>query len=89
MCMMGYYLANGIYPDWKIMVKTISDPEGCKKQHFVTKQEVQRKDIEQAFGVLQVSHIHCFTTCLLNFSISHLLCLLISFILYHFQMAQW
>ena len=56
MYMMGYYLANGIYPDWKIIVKTISDPEGCKKQYFATKQEAQRKDIKGAFSVLQVSH---------------------------------
>ncbi|EMS54662.1 BEL1-like homeodomain protein 9 [Triticum urartu] len=50
----GYYLADGIYPRWSTFVKTISnDVPGGKKSHFDKVQEACRKDVEQAFGVLQ------------------------------------
>jgi hypothetical protein len=38
---MGYYLADGIYPDWPAFVKTIRHPYDV------------RKDIKRTFGVLQ------------------------------------
>ncbi|TVU33332.1 hypothetical protein EJB05_25142, partial [Eragrostis curvula] len=50
---MGYYLADGIYPDWAAFVKTIRHPIEEKAQYFAGKQESARKDIERAFGVLQ------------------------------------
>ncbi|XP_028081711.1 uncharacterized protein LOC114283080 [Camellia sinensis] len=50
---MGYYLANGIYPRWATIVKTISQPQGAKRQLFTRMQEPCRKDVEMAFGVLQ------------------------------------
>jgi hypothetical protein len=50
---MGYYLADGIYPKWAAFVKTISHPMDQKTQHFASRQESERKDIERAFGVLQ------------------------------------
>ncbi|XP_062164963.1 uncharacterized protein LOC133871550 [Alnus glutinosa] len=50
---MGYYLADGIYPQWSTFVKTISAPLGAKKKHFAAAQESARKDVEHAFGVLQ------------------------------------
>jgi hypothetical protein len=50
---MGYYLADGIYPNWAAFVKTINHPMEQKSQHFKVVQESARKDIERAFGVLQ------------------------------------
>ncbi|XP_028066222.1 uncharacterized protein LOC114269164 [Camellia sinensis] len=50
---MGYYLADGIYPQWATLVQTISSPQGAKRQHFAMMQESARKDVERAFGVLQ------------------------------------
>ncbi|KAH9468260.1 hypothetical protein Pst134EA_033420 [Puccinia striiformis f. sp. tritici] len=48
-----YFLADGIYPDWSTLIKTISAPQGQDKKHFAKMQEACRKDVERAFGVLQ------------------------------------
>ena len=49
----GYWLADGIYPEWKCFVKTINKPEGEKYRHFARMQEAFRKDVERSFGMLQ------------------------------------
>jgi hypothetical protein len=49
----GYYLADGIYPEWPIFVKTRCNPTEEKYSRFAKKQEAYRKDVEGAFGVLQ------------------------------------
>ncbi|XP_047948856.1 uncharacterized protein LOC125194653 [Salvia hispanica] len=51
---MGYYLAEGIYPRWPVFLKTISCPIGERRVLFAAKQESTRKDVERAFGVLQL-----------------------------------
>ncbi|XP_035831908.1 uncharacterized protein LOC118480981 [Helianthus annuus] len=49
----GYYLADGIYPTYSTIVKTIPHPIDDKRKKFAKYQEGARKDIERAFGVLQ------------------------------------
>lgn len=49
----GYYLVDGIYPKWSVFVQSFSNPDTEKKAFFSKMQEVVRKDIERAFGVLQ------------------------------------
>ena len=50
---MGYYLADGIYPQWATLIQSISHPTGNKRQYFAKAQEAARKMVERAFGVLQ------------------------------------
>ena len=50
---MGYFLADGIYPHWATLVKTISNPMGNKAKYFARAQEAVRKDVERFFGVFQ------------------------------------
>lgn len=47
-----YYLADGIYPNWAIFAKTISEGSTKKERNYARAQEAFRKDIERAFGVL-------------------------------------
>ncbi|WVZ59019.1 hypothetical protein U9M48_009229 [Paspalum notatum var. saurae] len=49
----GYYLADGIYPEWAPFMKTIPLPQTEKHKLFAKFQEGARKDEERAFGVLQ------------------------------------
>lgn len=49
----GYYLADGIYPSYATLVKTISHPQNEMESYYAAMQEGQRKDVERAFGVLQ------------------------------------
>lgn len=48
-----YWLADGIYPNWRCFMKTISAPIGEQQAFYAASQEAVRKDIERAFGVLQ------------------------------------
>jgi hypothetical protein len=48
-----YYLADRIYPEWAVFVKTIHLPQLEKDKLFALRQESTRKDVECAFGVLQ------------------------------------
>lgn len=50
---MGYYLADGIYPEWATFAKSIIRPQSAKHKLYAQRQESARKDVERAFGVLQ------------------------------------
>ncbi|OWY95240.1 Nuclease HARBI1 [Phytophthora megakarya] len=50
---MAYCLADGIYPDWPVFMKSLLQPRGNKQKKFAEMQEKLRKDVERAFGVLQ------------------------------------
>jgi Plant transposon protein len=47
-----YYLADGIYPRWRIFVRSITDPRTVKEEAFSRQQEAVRKGVERVFGVL-------------------------------------
>ncbi|XP_071704185.1 uncharacterized protein [Rutidosis leptorrhynchoides] len=49
----GYYLADGIYPEWSTLVKSFKNSIDPKQSKFKRYQESARKDIERAFGILQ------------------------------------
>nr|GEW43684.1 hypothetical protein [Tanacetum cinerariifolium] len=49
----GYYLADGIYPEWVSFVKSFTIATDPKHTYFKQRQESTRKDVELAFGVLQ------------------------------------
>ena len=50
---LGYYLGDGIYLEWVIIVKSVSGPVSNKQIVFASQQEACRKDVERCFGVLQ------------------------------------
>ncbi|KAL9661223.1 hypothetical protein QQ045_026045 [Rhodiola kirilowii] len=50
---MAYYIVDGIYPSYPTFVKSIRLPRSEPDKLFAKYQEVCRKDIERAFGVLQ------------------------------------
>ncbi|XP_071727891.1 uncharacterized protein [Rutidosis leptorrhynchoides] len=49
----GYYLTDGIYPDWETLIKGYSCPTEEETIKFTRFQASARKDVEMAFGVLQ------------------------------------
>ncbi|GKB96586.1 ALP1-like protein [Tanacetum coccineum] len=48
----GYYLADGIYPQWSTFVKSFTVANDSKHAYFKKRQESARKDVKCAFGVL-------------------------------------
>nr|GEZ52158.1 hypothetical protein [Tanacetum cinerariifolium] len=51
----GYYLIDGIYPQWGVLIKSIKNPgtNDHKRILYKTKHEAARKEVERAFGVLK------------------------------------
>nr|GEY30612.1 protein ALP1-like isoform X1 [Tanacetum cinerariifolium] len=49
----GYYLVDGIYPEWASFVKSFTVATDPKHTYFKQRQESARKDVERAFSVLQ------------------------------------
>ncbi|XP_059654463.1 uncharacterized protein LOC132301205 [Cornus florida] len=54
---MGYYMSDGIYPKWIILMQTISHPSTGKEKLFAQQQEACMKDVERTFGVLQIKWV--------------------------------
>ncbi len=46
-------MVDGIYPELSRFLKTIQEPVGRKASRYVRWQELVKKEVEQAFGVLQ------------------------------------
>jgi hypothetical protein len=58
----AYWLGDGIYPPYACFVKTVQNPTTRMQKMFASAaQEAKRKDIEQAFGILQ-ARFHILTT---------------------------
>nr|GEU67491.1 protein ALP1-like [Tanacetum cinerariifolium] len=49
----GYYLADGIYPQWASFLKSFMVANDTKHAYFKKRKEGARKDVECVFGVLQ------------------------------------
>lgn len=47
-----YWVVDGIYPPYRIFLKTISKPSTKREKHFSRAQEAFRKGVERVFGVL-------------------------------------
>uniref|UniRef100_A0A336LWR2 CSON006715 protein n=1 Tax=Culicoides sonorensis TaxID=179676 RepID=A0A336LWR2_CULSO len=54
----GYWLADGIYTDWPIFVKTISESSNHKAALFSKNQESLRKDVERILVYYRASGIY-------------------------------
>ncbi|XP_056692144.1 protein ALP1-like [Spinacia oleracea] len=50
---MGYYLRDGIFPNWATFIQGFTRPQLQKHKLFADRQAHVRKDVERAFGVLQ------------------------------------
>nr|GEV71083.1 protein ALP1-like [Tanacetum cinerariifolium] len=55
LCKRGYYLTDGIYPQWSVLIKSIknSGTHNHKRILYKTKHKAARKDVKRAFGVLK------------------------------------
>nr|GEU71027.1 protein ALP1-like [Tanacetum cinerariifolium] len=49
----GYYLADGIHPQWATFVKSFTVANDAKHAYFKKRQESAQKDVERALRVLQ------------------------------------
>ena len=49
----GYYLADGIYPDYATMVKAYRHPIEEDRKYFTKRQESSRKYVERGFGAIK------------------------------------
>nr|GEY80893.1 protein ALP1-like [Tanacetum cinerariifolium] len=51
----GYYLTDGIYPQWSVLIKSIKNlgTHDHKRILYKTKHEAARKNVERAFSVLK------------------------------------
>ncbi|GJX12711.1 ALP1-like protein, partial [Tanacetum coccineum] len=52
----GYYLTDGRYPKWSVLIKSIKNPgsNDYKRIMYKTAYEAARKDVERDFGVIKM-----------------------------------
>lgn len=50
----AYHLGNGMYPNWRTIVKLPRDQEALAAKIFASAQQGARKDIGQPFGVIHI-----------------------------------
>ena len=62
---MGYYLTDGIYPEWYVVTQSFKNPVDNKQQLFAELQEAKPKQVECAFGVLQARWRNLALACIL------------------------
>jgi len=55
----AYYLADGIYPEWAVFVKSIRAPQSVEQKLFSEHQEGERNDVECAFGFYNLVFASC------------------------------
>jgi Plant transposon protein len=48
-----YFLCDGIYPNWAILVGLNHSPLTCEEYHMTMRQESVRKDVEHFLGFLK------------------------------------
>lgn len=83
-----YFLADGIYPEWAIFVKTYSDPTIDKHRTFAKHQEGVRKDVECAFGIL-VAKFHILQRPLRGWYVEEIIDLLHCCIILHNMVVEY
>jgi hypothetical protein len=49
-----YVLVDGIYPEWSCFMKPLGAPLTEADKNYTKRQEARRKDVERAFGCLQI-----------------------------------
>nr|XP_015890757.2 uncharacterized protein LOC107425294 [Ziziphus jujuba var. spinosa] len=54
---MGYYLSDGIYPQYATLIQTISEPSSIKEKLFARYQEAVRKDVDEHLEYCKVDGI--------------------------------
>jgi Plant transposon protein len=54
-----YFLADGIYPSWRVFAKSYSMPANRRQEYYYTQQEGVRKCVEHLFGVYFSSFKFC------------------------------
>jgi hypothetical protein len=83
-----YFLADGIYPEWPLFLKTIPTPSTPKAKLFVKKQESYRKEVECTFGILR-ARWHILQRPSLIFSIRRMQTIIYTCIILHNMLVKF
>ncbi|XP_071688437.1 uncharacterized protein [Rutidosis leptorrhynchoides] len=83
----GYYLADGIYPDWATLVKSFKSTVVPKTKKFKRYQESARKDIKRAFSVLQ-GHFAIIKSPARQFYIEKIQCIMYTSVILHNMITE-